>query len=106
MADGNHHHASARDRHLLNLHEELAGAGLLLRRKVLPGFHALQTALLLLGRKAVEVAQALPELFLLLGRQLLEAWIVFQRLQLLLRRKIFVLAEPVAGVRARSLLGL
>jgi hypothetical protein len=106
MANGNHHHAPARKRHLLNLHEELASARLLLRREVLPGFHALQPSLLLLRRQAVEVAETLPQLLLLLRRQLFEARIIFQRFQLLFRRKIFVLAQPVPGVGARALLGL
>ena len=75
---------------------------LLLRRKVLPGFHALENAFPFLRRTTVEALQALAELFLFLQRQALELRVVLKRLLLLVGRQIPILAQPVAGMRSRS----
>ena len=85
-------------RQLLELLKDLARLLLLIRRQVLPGFHAVENALLLLRRQAGEMLQPLLQLGLLLRRKPAELRIVFERAALLRGRQIFIAAEPVSGV--------
>ena len=73
---------------------------LLLRRQVLPGFHAAQHLLLALGRHAVEALQALLEFLLPVRRKAAKIPVVLQRLALLLQRLAAVLVQPLAGMMA------
>jgi hypothetical protein len=69
---------------------------LLLRSKVLPGFHAVQNPLLLFWRTPAEILQSLLELLLSLRRQSAKLRIVLQGSPLLIGRHISVLTQPLA----------
>jgi hypothetical protein len=83
---------------LLDLIENLPRLLFLFGREMFPGFHPVQHAQLLLRRKTGEVIQALLQLLLLCRRQLPKSGIVMQGFLLFRGRKIFVPAQPVAGV--------
>ena len=91
-------------RQLLELLKELARLLLLIRRQVLPGFHAVENALLLPGRQAGKMLQPPLQLGLLLRGKPAELGIVFERAALLRRRQVFIAAEPVSGVARLVLL--
>ena len=70
----------------------------LLRRQVLPGFHATQNLLLTVCRHAVETLQTLLKFLLTIGRQTLELRIALQCTLLLIKRLLTVLVQPLPGM--------
>jgi len=77
VSDGAVDGLAAVGRQLFELVKELAGAFLLIRREVLPGFHAVQHAFLLLSGQAGKVLQSLLQADLLLRRESVELRIGF-----------------------------
>ncbi len=102
IADGRGDLALTVRRKLAVLSEKLACFPLLLRRQVLPGFHAVEHLQLLLRRQVGEVLQTLAQDLLAIRRQATECRIVLKGALLFRGRKVFVLTQPVAGVSLLS----
>jgi hypothetical protein len=72
----------------------------LLRRQVLPGFHAPEDLLLPIWWHAIEVLQALFEFLLAIARQTPELRVILQRAFLLIKRLLAMLVQPLPRVMA------
>lgn len=80
--------------------EHIAHVLLLVRRKMLKRFHALQDALLLLWGKTGEFLQTFPHALLAFRRQTAEIRVLLQLFHLLVGRRGLIAAQPVAHVRS------
>jgi hypothetical protein len=77
LADSIAYYVAAARRELLHLLIDAASGLFLLRRQMLPGFHAARNPILLLRLETIEMLQTLPKLLLPLWRKSAELRITF-----------------------------